>query len=303
MKSIVTILVTLGLFFSADASALQMTNPQDLKTLHEKTFPIASGKKLKIETATGNLTVTSWDKEEVYVKILGNDLAKEKMTFDISADNEIVEIKCTREGSWFNWGRGIKVKYEIQVPAKFNNNLKTAGGDIHFTNISGDNLLRTSGGDITIKQIKGNLKVGTSGGDIVMENVNGMFDVSTSGGDIECKNFVGDIKASTSGGDIKLKGSDANIIAKTSGGDIFLDYNGDNKGIELRTSGGDIVAKLPENFNASADMSTSGGRIKCSFTANNASKISKTRFLADINNGGNKLIAKTSGGDISITQR
>ncbi len=303
MKSIITILVTLSLFFSADAFALQITNPQDLKTLHEKTFPIASGKKLKIETAAGNLTITSWDKEEVYVKILGNDIAEEKMTFHFKADNEMVEIKGERESSWFSWGRGIKVRFEVKVPERFNNNLKTAGGDIHFTNITGDNMLRTSGGDISIKQIKGNLKAGTSGGDILMENANGMFDVSTSGGDIECKNFVGDIKASTSGGDIKLKGSDANIVAKTSGGDIFLDYNGDNKGIELRTSGGDIDAKLPENFNASADMSTSGGRIKCTFTANNAIKISKTRFLADINSGGNKLVAKTSGGNISITQK
>ena len=130
-----------------------------------------------------------------------------------------------------------------------------------------------------------------------------MFDLSTSGGDISSMHFQGDFEASTSGGDINLKGSDSKINASTSGGDIYLDYKGINKGIDLSTSGGDIQIRLPEDFNATANMHTSGGSISCDLTANHAKKISSTRFEADLNNGGNPLYVKTSGGDIDITSK
>ena len=129
------------------------------------------------------------------------------------------------------------------------------------------------------------------------------MDVSTSGGDIKARNFKGDISASTSGGDIFLKGSDSKIYAETSGGDINLEYSGENKGIDLETSGGDIQIKLPSDFSASANMNTSGGEIECDLTANNAKRISSTRFEADLNNGGASLVAKTSGGDITIKKQ
>ena len=48
---------------------------RDLKVLHEKTFSISPGKTLKVEGSSGDITLTTWDKSEVYVKILGNDKA------------------------------------------------------------------------------------------------------------------------------------------------------------------------------------------------------------------------------------
>ena len=258
----------------------------DLKVLEERTFQISPGKNLKVEASSGDVKVTSWDKNEVYIKILGNSKAEDKVKFDFYNDEDKVEVVAKREHSFFGWfSSGIRLKFEIKVPIKFNEKIKTSGGDVYTKNISG------------------NLKISTSGGDISIENVNGVFDLSTSGGDISSMNFQGDFEASTSGGDINLRGSDSKISASTSGGDIYLDYKGINKGIDLSTSGGDIQIRLPQDFNATANMHTSGGSISCDLTANHAKKISSTRFEADLNNGGNPLYVKTSGGDIDIMSK
>jgi DUF4097 and DUF4098 domain-containing protein YvlB len=276
----------------------------DLETIHEKTFPIQPGKDLKVEASSGDVTITTWDKSEVYIKVLGNDNAREKVDFSFNNNDDEISVIARREGSFFNWfSSGIKMKFEIKVPAEFNTNINTSGGDIMVGEIRGNNLLKTSGGDVWVKNTDGILKITTSGGEINLDSNSGEMDVSTSGGDIKARDFKGDLSASTSGGDIYLKGSDSKVYAETSGGDIVLEYSGDNKGINLETSGGDIQIKLPSNFNASANMHTSGGDIECDLTANNAKRISSSRFEADLNGGGAALTAKTSGGDITVKKQ
>jgi Toastrack DUF4097 len=276
----------------------------DLQTLQEKTFSIQPGKNLKVEAVGGDVTITTWDKPEVYIKVLGNDKARDKMDISFENNDDEVSVTAKREGSFFNWfSNGIQLKFEIKVPAEFNTNVKTSGGDIMLSEIRGNNDLKTSGGDVWVKNSDGVLKIGTSGGEINLDSNSGDMNVSTSGGDIKARNFKGDISASTSGGDVYLKGSDSKVYAETSGGDIVLEYSGENKGIDLETSGGDIQMKLPADFNASANMHTSGGDIECDLTANNAKRISSTRFEAELNNGGASLVAKTSGGDITIKKQ
>jgi hypothetical protein len=304
MKKITTLLNALFIFLftiSSFACTGKFSKPDgNLKVLHEKTFEISPGKDLRLDTSVGDVVITGWDKSEVYVKILGNKKAMEKMEFDFDNDENYVEIIAKKEGFFNFWGEGINLRFEIQVPATFNNEVHTSGGDIKLFGVNGDNLLKTSGGDVFVKNTEGELDISTSGGDIVLDKNKGNIEASTSGGDIEGRDFYGNLYVSTSGGNIRLKGSNSKIIAETSGGNIALEYEGTNKGIELSTSGGDIMVKLPSDFNASALMSTSGGDISCNLTANNAKKISSTKFEADLNNGGNRFILKTSGGDIVV---
>ncbi len=285
---------------AADLST-HSNNLTDYHTLREKSFSIQPGKNLNLEASFGDVLITTWDKAEVYVKILGNDKAEDKVTFLIHNDENEVSIKAESGKNIFNWfGNGPKMRFEIKVPTQFNTKVYTSGGDIKIGDVIGNNYLKTSGGDVTLRNTDGNLKVSTSGGDIKLYRTKGTMGVSTSGGDIRADEFAGNIDAETSGGDIYLNGKDASINAETSGGDITVKYWGSNKGIELHTSGGDINVSLPSDFNASANLSSSGGDVSCDFKGNNADKISDSKFRADINAGGNKLIAKTSGGSIRV---
>lgn len=151
--------------------------------------------------------------------------------------------------------------------------------------------------------LKFNLKVSTAGGDIKVGGVDGEISLNTSGGDIWADRVSGYLKLNTSSGDIKIFSNDASIEAKTSGGDITLEYTGRNKGIDLRTYGGDIEINLPSDFSAKAELSTSDGDITCNLKLNNVEKMSRTKIIGEINDGGHLLIASTSGGDIKIRSK
>ena len=274
---------------------------ENLSILHEKTFNISPDKLLKLDASSGDVIINSWDKPQVYVKILGNSKAERKVDFSFKSTDEYVEVTAEHEHNFFNWfGNGVRMKFEITVPTNFNTEIRSSGGDIKMTGVTGNQRMKTSGGDLLITDVNGNLTASTSGGDIKTTNTKGTSDLSTSGGQVKCIDFDGDLSASTSGGDIILKGKNSKISAHTSGGDVSITYVGENKGIDIGTSGGSIKLRLPEDFNASARLSTSGGSITCTLNTTNISKITSSKFEADLNKGGNQLVAKTSGGDIEV---
>ncbi len=262
IKSVLTFLL-MFLFLPVSAN----NSGSDLVVIKEKTFPTSQGKTVFVKISGGDIKVNSWDKNEVYVKILGNENAEEKLEFELNNTESGVEIISRKKDSGINWFQNIKLRVEIIVPGKYNSDLNTSGGDIYYAGIIG-----------TAK-------------------------MNTSGGDIDGKNFEGKLDISTSGGDIALYGRDAEIDAHTSGGDIFLDYEGKNAGIDLSTSGGDITIKLPGDLSASLELSTSGGEISCSYKMSNVIKMSKSKLVAELNGGGVKLSAHTSGGDVEVLSK
>jgi DUF4097 and DUF4098 domain-containing protein YvlB len=275
------------------------------KVLYEKTYNTVPGKSFKLKAYSGDVKITTSDEPEVYIKIFGNERAEKKVKFDFDQSNEGVTVtaKGHNEWSFFNFGRGIKLRFEIKLPRNYDAKVSSSGGDIRLEDLNGKIDLGTSGGDISIVNTNGSTIASTSGGEVSLENSSGNFDLKTSGGDIKSTGFNGDLSAYTSGGGIKLVGSNGKIDASTSGGDVELEYTGQNKGIHLETSGGDINIKLPPDFSANARLSTSGGSIHCDFPGNNVTNISSSKYEADLNKGGNELVAKTSGGDITVSRK
>ncbi|MFZ2863232.1 MAG: DUF4097 family beta strand repeat-containing protein [Ignavibacteriaceae bacterium] len=267
MKSnIKAITIIILLIVSALNLSFATIRDGDERVIREKSFNIAAGKKILLNTSSGDIQITPWNKAEVYVKVLGNKNAEEKFNFSFNATSEEVTIEAERKSGW-NWFSNINLKFEIKVPSSFNVYANTSGGDIKVAGVNGDIKLKTSGGDIWDDRFEGNFS------------------------------------ARTSGGDINLFCNNAKIDANTSGGDIELEYTGINQGIELKTSGGDIDIKLPADFNAKAELKTSGGEVDCNLTLNEVKKLSETKIDADINKGGNPLVAITSGGDITVLKK
>jgi len=284
---------------------VQTASSQELSLLHEKTFATIPGKLLKIEAQNGSVKIETWSKSEVYVKVLGNKKAKEKLDFKFVEEDWDVYISSKRKGGFwsFNWGNSPKVRFEILVPKSYNTKISTSGGNVGVKDLTGNIDGKTSGGDFKLYDNVGKTNVSTSGGDIIIKNSEGSTSASTSGGDISIVEFNGDLEVATSGGDIEMKGGNARIDASTSGGDVKLDYSGENLGINLSTSGGDITVYLPADFNAKANLKTSGGDVSCNLSTNNVIKISSSRVEADLNNGGKNLICRTSGGDIQVKKK
>ncbi len=297
------IILFLSAIFSACGHYTQFDGDySDYKIIKEKTFDTSPGKNLLLKASFGDVAITTSDESKVYVKILGNERASKKVRFNFENTVDGVEITAENKDGWnfFNFGGGIKLRFEVVIPKNYNAKISSSGGDISLNDLNGSTDLHSSGGDISLQNTSGSTLVSTSGGDIEINNNSGNLDLKTSGGDIKAKGFNGNVSASSSGGDIILEGSNGQIDAHTSGGEIKLNYTGQNMGIKLVSSGGNISVKLPNDFNANANLYASGGEIHCGFVGNNVQKISSSTYEADFNNGGKDFIAKTSGGDITI---
>lgn len=254
---------------------------QGLNLLHDKTFDVEHGQLLEVETDAGDIKLRTWDQNQVHIKVYGDRDAEEEMDFYFEKTSNGVLIDAEKESGFRGWFGGIRVKYEIDVPKNFNLDMKTSGGDLFVVDLNGT------------------VKLKTSGGDIVCDNVTGDFSASTSGGDVELTKVDGNISVSTSGGDVEIRSANGKVNASTSGGDITLDYEGENKGIDLHTSGGDITVHIPDDLKAELFLRTSGGSIRCS-AETRVSETSKYKFIGTMNGGGPELNAKTSGGDVTV---
>jgi DUF4097 and DUF4098 domain-containing protein YvlB len=249
--------------------------------IKEQTLATSQGKTLNVKSDCGDVNISTWSKNEAYVKISGNDNAKESMEFTIEEKNGDIYV-TTKKLSGIKSLSNVNLKIDISVPEKFNTDISTAGGDISLGNLSG------------------NVEMKTAGGDIVLKNVSGQTELKTAGGDIRVESSSGDIEANTAGGNINITGSNGIIDAKTAGGDITVNYTGENKGIDLKTAGGDIKLYVPDNFSANINLKTASGDIKMGFAFDGEMNKSGSKITGKINGGGKTITCKTSGGNIVL---
>jgi len=264
----------------------------------EKTFAAQPGGNFKAATSGGDIVIKTGAGDQVRV------IAKQtiRASNDAEADELLKKLELTiaQEGNdvvatskyaskiggvSFGIWPPVSVDFEVTLPASFNVELKTSGGDIVCGDLQGKAAANTSGGDVMLGHIGGEVQVHTSGGDIGLEQVAGSAKLHTSGGDIKVGSVLNTLDASTSGGDVS---------ARLSGG-----LKGD---CSLSTSGGDIRAVVDDNAAFQLDASTSGGDVEAyhlTLTIERGGH-GKSKLTGKVNGGGPLLKLRTSGGDIDI---
>jgi hypothetical protein len=274
----------------------------DTKVLHENKFTVQAGDNLVVEAPGADVIIKRGAETEAVIKVTGEESLKEKFEFVSEQSGRTVSLhirKMSGQLTKFSWGSdGMKV--EISLPAKFNTNIQTAGGDINISGIEGDSKLNTAGGDVHATQMKGNLNCNTAGGEIEIETVEGNVQCNTSGGDILATKIIGDVSASTAGGTIQLAVKNGIVKANSTGGDLELFYLGENKGIQLNSVGGDISLTLPTGIKANLRISSVGGDIECNVPTTKIKKSSSSKLEAELNNGGLEIKCNSTGGDVTI---
>ncbi len=271
---------------------------KNFKTIIEKSYNVSPGGTLEIKNVTGDIAVSSWDKNSVQIR--------EELVMDVYTEEE-AEQHVARINSGYsqngnvisiegpNGSESVKSDFEIRVPKKFNLDIQTRGGDLAIVKLEGNVKATTSGGDIEMMDISGVLELMTSGGDLSFKDISGRLNAVTSGGDIELLNIYCEANVSTSGGDIELLKATQRISLQTSGGDVeAVDVEGD---LNIDTSGGDI--EVANCSGSKISLQTSGGEIEMQnikgqiSASTSGGDISGEQFYAPVN-------VRTSGGDIIL---
>jgi DUF4097 and DUF4098 domain-containing protein YvlB len=250
-------------------TAFAFADHQDKKS---QSFTVDKGGLLDVSTETGSIEVQVWDKNEVFVEAEYLD-DEESEGLSMSQSGNTVRVH------YRSYDHSSDVHFRINVPAQFNLELET------------------SGGDITIKgKLTGKVNGHTSGGDIRIDYVNGDVEMETSGGDITAKDIMGDLKLETSGGDIETGWVDGEASLRTAGGDIRV--NGVGKNLKASTAGGNITFG---EIRGTAEVSTAGGNIKGKKSGNKITMKTAGGNI-ELSEGWSSTVAKTAGGDIVMSK-
>lgn len=277
-------LILVLLFLSAAAHYVYANE----KSGDSRTFKVNKGGTLKLTILSGDVTIYSWDKNELNVTLEGAD-ESDYSQLKIEQSNNTITIQKSYSSGWSS------TDVKINLPEEFNIEVKTNQGDVDLdSNIKGYVNVYTGGGDITTKNIAGKTNLKTNGGDIRTNNISGDLNLSTNGGDIRIGDVIGEGNIRTMGGSINTGNISRDLIAKTFGGDISIGSVGGSA--LITTMGGSISL---EKVSGNATLKTNGGNIKL---------LGATGFVKSKTLGGNITLyningsvdANTSSGNIYV---
>lgn len=309
-----------ALTLTASATSIDIVNRQ---------IDASLGGKLVVDVNFGSVTVSPGADDKVVLeanrKINFQDDAKEKeylaaVPITVAKEGNVVTIR-SREEKKQEPRIGFcqrNASYVLHVPKKFETALRTDGGAIQVSDITGNLNAHTSGGHLTFARLEGTLEGETSGGFIEVEDChgpiqvktsgghinvtrgNGVLSAHTSGGHIEVRNFSGDTEVQTSGGGLELEKISGKLVGETSGGGIHASIaapiNGD---VKLETSAGNIDLSVPANAALNIDANASVGTVVSRLPIQ-PSDVHRDHLRGTLNGGGKSVRLGTLAGNITI---
>ena len=265
MKKYLILLFIVATYFSVNAQKTPYLT---------KSFSSENISSVLSKTSGGNISVTAVNPSESRVEVfvskngswrnkISDDELKSKIEedydLDISLNNGTLTASAKPKHNITNWKNSLSFSFRIYVPQKVSTQLKTSGGNIDLTGLSGEQEFKTSGGNLSLNSLTGNIQGKTSGGNISIKNCKDALELSTSGGNIQAGNSEGRIHLTTSGGSLQLKDLKGTINASTSGGNVEAEtIEGE---LSAHTSGGNVSL---QKLSCSVKASTSGGNIDVS---------------------------------------
>lgn len=249
---------------------------------------------IKLESSSGNINSPNLIKAQEFDASASSG--------NISIDN----VACNKSNVKSTSGT-IRCK---GINSKINTTFDASSGDIHLENVTSKDLaiettsglinaknilcggyssFRASSGDIGLNTIKAKditieTTSGTVKGDII--NADSIIDLSASSGDMTLDNVKGNVKSKSTSGNVKV---------------YFSNFSSNN--ININTSSGDAILKLPENSAFTLNTKTSSGNIKCAFPVTISSEDHEHSLNGVVCGGQNIIGISTSSGNISIIKK
>jgi DUF4097 and DUF4098 domain-containing protein YvlB len=270
MKTIASLFVIL----LAATCAVAIPSPAQQET-ETKSFIVTKGGNLTLDTRAGSVMVSVWDRNEIRVTV--EEISKEdRNELSLTQNGNDVRVSFTPPSGRRSSG---KIRFTISLPAEFNLDLQTGGGNMKLDNaqtLTGKVRAQSGGGEIGIGNVNGEVELRSGGGNISAGAVDGTVDITSGGGNIRCGFVNGGAKIRTGGGNITLGGAGKDLDVSSGGGSIAVEDGRGNTAI--RTGGGNVTLA---NASGKSSIMTGGGNIS-------------------VANASGELSASTGGGNLTL---
>ncbi|HCT29539.1 MAG TPA: hypothetical protein DIW31_02120 [Bacteroidales bacterium] len=253
-------LVLLPIGFALGQSKIQVVT----KTI-TKTIPYTAGKSIKIVGEKAEISVQSWYKNFVSLKLSliakhpNRKTAEEDLKFiDFKVADEKNEISITnfftQKAGYKDINSNLSAKIELFVPAECNLSITNLYGSISLNTVNGKLYIDLSFTQLTMSTIKGLVNIKSHYGDIDAENVEAQLEVNSDMADISFKNLSGTSNFEGNYGQISIQPSNKistlNINADRTNVDIITGSLNDFD-FDIETRFGTI--KAPKELKKSVD--------------------------------------------------
>ena len=310
-------------FVLACIGSLLAASPAAADFRRQQKLALAPGGELLVDAAGGSVTVTGGATDGATVVITSTrDDIEDRYSFELTSEPGRVRVISRRGSGWFqrfNWNGNANLHFDVRVPRQTRVDLKSSGGGIRLSSLTGNARVRSSGGGLRIADVDGEIDARSSGGGVEVKDVRGHVRVFSSGGGVDVEQVTGDVTAGSSGGGVEISGVSGNVDASSSGGGVQIDGVGgrvtaessggpvsavlaesNDAGGSLSSSGGGVRVAIAPGARLSIDASSSGGSVHCDLPVQRLGKESRTTLRGDLNGGGSVLKLRSSGGGIHI---
>jgi hypothetical protein len=287
-----------------------------VERIEEKTFPATPGTTLKVETYHGSITVSLGDSPQIRIVIrksidVADDRAADRILEDLDLKAEktgdtisvVARDRRIVRWTWEKWPT-VPLAFEITVPRSTHLDLLTRDGAITVGDLAGNVRVKTAKGAIFLGEIDGVVDATSLRGDVAITACKQQLTVDAKAGNVLVGRALGKTIIAGAGGSIEIQSARAEIHVVADGADLKVGFAHPlSQPSTLRASGGDIRVNLDARSGCTLDAESS--RFGAIRVHDLPLKIAEgqsggSRLLAQLNDGGPRLILRASGGSIRI---
>jgi DUF4097 and DUF4098 domain-containing protein YvlB len=281
----------------------------------EKTVALAKDGKVDISNISGDITVLSWNQDQVKIEALkiseasSLEKAKEntaKVTIEVVPEGSLLRIETKYPKSDKFWGGdsvNVSVNYKLWIPEKAALKATNISGDISAEAIGGAVALKAVSGDIHLTKAAGGADCNTVSGDVTVAEVTGSAFLKSVSGDVKAGGVKGSVEAESVSGDIGLtEVSEASTVrVKALSGEVLYRGGISKQGnYSLKSHSGTVTLYIPSDSAFDLEAETFSGEIESDFEIKVMGKVSPKELSGSVNGGGAVLKVSSFSGDIKL---
>ena len=232
----------------------------------------------------GEVSITAGAREATSVRLEVEVLKGPDVEVDADGGVLSVQHQPVRSlGGLLSGDMAVKANVSVIVPEGTETRVRTVSGDVFVGGIRSSSSLTTVSGRITATGLDGEVGLRTVSGDIDVQGVDGT------------------VRANAVSGDVTISGGAPDeVTARSVSGELTLDFD-EVPDVDCTTVSGDVAIRLPADAGVDVDAVTVSGRLESGFP--DVLESGKRRLRGRIGDGGRRLSARTTSGDVIVLRR
>lgn len=260
----------------------------------DTTVAVASGTRLALSLAGGEVTIRSWDRGEVRIRARHSS----RTLVDIRHDGAVLRIHPRGR-----MGMAGDTDFELTVPAWLAGEVEGMYLDLDAEGVQGALKASTLNGDLRIRR-GGPLDLTAINGDIRVEGASGRIRLSAVSGRIIAAGVQGEVSAEAVSGDIRLTGVESSRVEAeaVSGNVVYEGTVRDGGSYVLASHSGAVYFALPPGANASIQTSSYSGGVSASFPLPAQAEGSRRRSVLRFGSGSASVELESFSGSLRLVR-